>query len=924
MATEKNPSIYYDRGTIGSSDELDEYGVWVKSEPQDLSSASKESSDLPDPSIMSLDDLPDLDEGLDISFEDDTDSFDLPDIEDFSLELSDEDLQSVEDDENSVIEEADLSFPDMDSFDDAEISSAETSNDDTIIEDSAFSLPDDDFDLNIDFDDIHVPDDDDLTIHSDNIDIEVAAEADPLDEEIGEELTLAENIDADDFSEISIDDFLGDSSALSDTDDDSEELEAFPDIDSIISLDEEESLDEDEPITIDDIDEATRSSINFDDVAAFSDDLTLQDDSSDMNEDLFSDEDEPITIDDIDEANRSSINFDDIADESTIEKTISAESKNETVSSDLLLKIAEELSSIRKELSSLKSELSSIKNEEPDETCECETPDEDVSGFFNQEEDDKISLTGDELDNILNTADFTEEAGQDAKIIIEEDILPDEILPSEDLQPEVIEEKFFDDLIIEEEATLPEAISTEIEDIVETQDEIIDFGESDVSLDFDISAKDETEIEAEILESEISDLAVDFDLPEEESETEILQDEIDLTVLDDEELEPVIEEIAVEESAEQLDEDSVEESIDDIAAFDESDISINFDIPSEEDISDDLVFEEDADIDLPDLTSQDEIDLVVSDDEESVIEEIAEIEDSVEESVEQSIDDFSDIDIISSDDDGVLNAEISFESLDEHLEEKDTEELKRLREEGVKPLTPAPEDISYLQEDDAEHLDLSDAVIDEPDFSDIVENPVTEPVLTDLGIELDLEEEDLSSEDFENAESESEQDDELELSLPIFEDEEIDFDNLDSTQVEEENLEHLIPEGFVVDSDDSDLSLNDIDFEDDDEEIIHTDEEQVSETTAIEEDFSALSNENDASSIETMSFSHLDETLKDKSDLPALNNVAIPQNLKQELKTVLSYMDKLLESLPDDKIEEFARSEYFDTYKKLFEELGLV
>ena len=50
----------------------------------------------------------------------------------------------------------------------------------------------------------------------------------------------------------------------------------------------------------------------------------------------------------------------------------------------------------------------------------------------------------------------------------------------------------------------------------------------------------------------------------------------------------------------------------------------------------------------------------------------------------------------------------------------------------------------------------------------------------------------------------------------------------------------------------------------------------------------------------------------------------IPSNLKQELKTVLSYMDQLLESLPEDKIEEFAKSEYFDTYKKLFEELGLV
>jgi len=45
--------------------------------------------------------------------------------------------------------------------------------------------------------------------------------------------------------------------------------------------------------------------------------------------------------------------------------------------------------------------------------------------------------------------------------------------------------------------------------------------------------------------------------------------------------------------------------------------------------------------------------------------------------------------------------------------------------------------------------------------------------------------------------------------------------------------------------------------------------------------------------------------------------------LQRELKTVLTYMDKLLESLPDDKIEEFARSEYFDIYKKLFKDLGI-
>jgi hypothetical protein len=35
------------------------------------------------------------------------------------------------------------------------------------------------------------------------------------------------------------------------------------------------------------------------------------------------------------------------------------------------------------------------------------------------------------------------------------------------------------------------------------------------------------------------------------------------------------------------------------------------------------------------------------------------------------------------------------------------------------------------------------------------------------------------------------------------------------------------------------------------------------------------------------------------------------------------YLDQLLEALPEEKIREFANSEYFGTYKKLFEELGL-
>ena len=50
---------------------------------------------------------------------------------------------------------------------------------------------------------------------------------------------------------------------------------------------------------------------------------------------------------------------------------------------------------------------------------------------------------------------------------------------------------------------------------------------------------------------------------------------------------------------------------------------------------------------------------------------------------------------------------------------------------------------------------------------------------------------------------------------------------------------------------------------------------------------------------------------------------SIPNNLQKEIKSVLSYMDQLLENLPEEKIAEFAQSEQFETYKKLFKELGL-
>lgn len=57
---------------------------------------------------------------------------------------------------------------------------------------------------------------------------------------------------------------------------------------------------------------------------------------------------------------------------------------------------------------------------------------------------------------------------------------------------------------------------------------------------------------------------------------------------------------------------------------------------------------------------------------------------------------------------------------------------------------------------------------------------------------------------------------------------------------------------------------------------------------------------------------------------PDASGRTIPQETLEDIKKLLSYLDRLLESLPEEKIDEFARSEYFDLYRKIFEYFSLV
>jgi hypothetical protein len=635
MASEKNPSIYYDRSTIGSSEELDEYGVWVKSEPQDLSSVNADNRDIPLPE----EDFSEL-------------AGDMPDFgETEPIEVS----------------------PDMEDLADFNINS----------EDGAFGSE-------------VSAGEDDLTLFSNDEDFSF--------DDIPEEFAISE---------------AG-----------SEE---------VVSAVEDNALGDD---------------LIYQKGNASGDDLIYQ----------------KGTLDKL------------LQKAEAEQKALAPQNSSETgdskeLSTQLLMQIAGELSSIKNELSSLKKELHQVRREDEIPAAK--------GGFFDEEDDEKIALTGDELNNILNTADFTEETGADA-----------------------------------------------------TGGETPDAGPSLV-------------------------------------------------------------------------------------------------IPDEEDAGDSF-----SEIDTIDLSGTG-----------TVGENLPEFDDTVD---------------------------IPFG------EDKIFPELEQLREDGVEPMTPAPEDTSYLTEVPAisdlpedisfeSSLDFDNAVIEEPDLSaELKENPIAEPSLENISLELDMEDtagEDeagdiLSNDDLNLSFGDSEN---IELSLDGFDSsdelisEDLSLDNISlgtsdisiddaadepaaGENPDGDMYDQVIPEGFLVEPEDGQTP----------EEILGNDEilENAEEFTlddaldiegipadasiqldSVAEEASTSASMDAAVEEDTAGISLPAETGTEKPKetpqvpagaSPAIDASAIPPGIKNEIRSVLSYMDQLLESLPENKIEEFAKSEHFATYKKLFEEFDLV
>jgi hypothetical protein len=563
------------------------------------------------------------------------------------------------------------------------------------------------------------------------------------------------------------------------------------------------------------------------------------------------------------------------------------------LSTKLLLKIAEELSSIKSELSGLKSELSVIRSERPS----LETPDSNAadSGFFDEEDDEKIALTGDELNNIIHTADFIEEAGADASEGFADDYAATEFFPPEDKSADSTppEENFFD-------------LSTELQDEPAAQDS----GETIIydGLGRPIKISDSPDVVSAGAEP-----VTGLSAGPEETETADLSESGDT------------QEIIYDGLGRPLN----------LKSSDSSDgVSV---VPAP----------------IIDLESKDSEDLKNLREEGAVPITPAPEDTSYREEVPLAPQGDELLDLT----DAVIDEPDLSEGLNEPpLEEPSLDNLSLIDLDNVEDISGEPGEEPKSEENLFEEVSFDDLAEEEPldlsAFDDAFEN--------DEGISMDPEGEDLNFEMIsENAE------------LPVQENmqnnvitedsfEPIDLDgggeSIDLSpgiEISEENgdfqinedLEQALPTGMKIELDlpPLELPVNDIDefFKEsglDDQNFSGPGAAVTADAgdpTDLTEDVPVELSDDFSMEIPT-DFVMEELPAENITELPAVNpepgteetdgGIAagkIPSNLKNELRNVLSYMDKLLESLPEDKIEEFAKSDYYDTYKKLFEELGI-
>ncbi|MCL2270279.1 MAG: hypothetical protein FWC24_02940 [Treponema sp.] len=555
---------------------------------------------------------------------------------------------------------------------------------------------------------------------------------------------------------------------------------------------------------------------------------------------------------------------------------------SEEASTQLLMKIASELSSIRAELSTLKKEFADIRAESA-AGVKAETR---HAGFFPEDEDEKIALTGDEMENFFTSNDFTEaELKYDPLREADEAALKELSVQNEaPVFDEAVEEPAgeanleFSDIGIGLEHEIVEAHeefppledSVPFEDGVSLEDSAS--FEDSVSLESSASIDDFDEIRSDALSYEEL-AALEKVEHHEEDVQEIVEEFAPLEPLDeDEELKALRMEgasplIPAPEDSNYLESDSFSLDSSDFEGTPlegDTNENIQFDYTPEE-----TVPEATGDVHFDDGNFDTGFENLLAEDANSEAGEALDLSDVIidepavsPDPAEAPVDEPS-MDLGSFDPDDVV------------IDEPDAG-FPDLGEEAI-----AEQDI------DIGSLDVSEAVVDEQELSaETAIPPLEEPVADDISFDDELA--------FEVEDIEAKMDD-FSAGIDLdADDSEVKSKAEGSVAGYDDSFAQVIPEGFEINAQEAAVSF------DDDLEALVEDDLPVETDEAKPPD----------AVVKT------DEAAGDDPDISA--------GMKSDLKNVLQYMDHLLESLPEDKIEEFAKSEYFDSYKKIFKDLGLV
>ena len=646
-----------------------------------------------------------------------------------------------------------------------------------------------------------------------------------------------------------------------------------------------------------------------------------------------------------------------IDEEGSQEEDVEPKEK-ESESVAILQKIAQELESLKAEISGLRDEFEQLKKSGiPAETSEKDesAPQGEEGGFFNDDDgDDTIALSGDELSNILNTAEFTSQdaesleqeegaASEDSQQEAESQAAKGETSAQSETIPQAEQEDEKAESVAEpaEEATVastetpPEPVQQ-----LETQEgeaaEETSEGESSEVAATEVSTQGNVAQEEAVEAAETPAPAEDTSQEKAAAET-VQESQVEESspaieaVPDEQDSEPEIAQAAENTAqAEQTPETQEAQTTED-APLQASDIAHDVEpsateVAQEESLDTVQVRDQEQPAEpAQEVSSEEAVEPVAPQDVTGeATQEVQDTPDVVAETeVTNEAPVVADVQEPQTDEaEGETAEDVPAEQTGETLSEAQLDQEASVTEEAQQQIaqTTEPEESA---EPIAEAQEASETVAQEATAEAQAEAPVQEAA----GV---ISEEDIPSPTLES------------LNLPTLS-ETYKFPEEESEPLTEDNIEYLksdVPEEFDEEEDEENIetgiSEQPVDVFSNwgakgeiEEEASEPD---VSATAEAEEEISVAKPQSETTVAAPVAeeASPASDATQEATSTPdvaeqtaSLTTEDTASDLMAEIKAVLTYMDRLLESLPEEKIEEFARSEQFETYKKLFVELGL-